>query len=265
MKRQHLLAAAASQALPDPACSSTQPTIHNHPTACLPLKQMHEDLSKERARTQELQQQVLDQAVELDDTQRDASDACLLRQQLEASCHAEAALQKQLAVLQQQLAASGGSSGSGGVAGGDDASPRSSGSSTRGGSTDASPPRSVGRPAGAAALQGRLDGLARELSATRQEVRFYIAMAGARVETGALPAGVPAALPTSCRQHLIQPAPAPLSPTQLARLQADRDRLRDELDARDTEVMQLQGQLSMLQAAAANDADNWLSPLPDPM
>ena len=56
----------------------------------------------------------------------------------------------------------------------------------------------------------------------------------------------------------------PPAPLQLARLRQDRDRLRDELDARDTEVMQLQGQLAMLQAAAAEDADNWLSPLPDP-
>jgi len=43
----------------------------------------------------------------------------------------------------------------------------------------------------------------------------------------------------------------------------DRDKLRDELDVRDTEVMQLQGQLAMLQNEAKDD-HNWLSPLPDP-
>ncbi|PRW51181.1 A-kinase anchor 9 isoform X1 [Chlorella sorokiniana] len=98
----------------------------------LQLMQAHEELAKERARGQELQQQVLDQAVELDDLQRDASDVFGLRQ-------------------------------------------------------------------------------------------------------------------------------------QIARLAANRDRLRDELDARDTEVMQLQGQLALLQAQVADTSDNWLSPLPDPL
>lgn len=63
---------------------------------------------------------------------------------------------------------------------------------------------------------------------------------------------VPVAAPSGC----------PSLP-QVERLKEDRDRLRDELDARDGEVMQLQGQLVMLRNQVADEA-NWLSPLPDP-
>lgn len=50
---------------------------------------------------------------------------------------------------------------------------------------------------------------------------------------------------------------------QIERLKGERDRVRGELEERDTEVMQLQGQLVMLQQQV-KDEDNWLSPLPDP-
>jgi Trm5-related predicted tRNA methylase len=40
-------------------------------------------------------------------------------------------------------------------------------------------------------------------------------------------------------------------------------RLQAELEARETEVMALQGQLVMARQAAQDDA-NWLTPLPDP-
>lgn len=75
------------------------------------------------------------------------------------------------------------------------------------------------------------------------------------------PRGAPYTPPLNPGAH---PTCCPRTRAQVARLRADRDRLRDELDARDTEVMQLQGQLSMLQAAAADGDDCWLSPLPDP-
>lgn len=123
-----------------------------------------------------LTEQVLDQAVELDEAQRDASDACLLRQQLADSRAAEAAARQALAALRQQAQQAAGSGAASVASGGGDgqASPaRSSGSSARGGGgDDASPPRSSGQGAGAAALQGRVDGLARELAATKQEVRW---------------------------------------------------------------------------------------------
>lgn len=61
------------------------------------------------------------------------------------------------------------------------------------------------------------------------------------------------------------PPTRPPTAPQIERLASDRDRLRDELDARDTEVMQLQGQLALVQAQAADASDNWLAPLPDPL
>ena len=96
----------------------------------------------------------LEQAVELDDLQRECSEAYTMRQQLASAQQAEAQLRQQVAQLQRQAAAAGGS----------DLSPRSSGSSD-----SVSPPRTAGRAA-PTVLQGRLDAATRELSAAKQEV-----------------------------------------------------------------------------------------------
>ncbi|PSC75602.1 major antigen-like isoform X1 [Micractinium conductrix] len=182
----------------------------------LQLMQMHEDVSRERQKVQELQKQVLDQAMELDEMQRDSSDTFALRQQVSAAQQAEAHLRKEVGQLRQQLGAASAAASGGSVDGdGGDFSPRGS---VRSIGSAASPSRSVSRMGAVAALQARLDAACRDLSAAQEEI---------------------------------------------ARLSADRDRLRDELDARDTEAMRLQGELSMLQRQMA-DEQNWLSPLPDP-
>lgn len=113
------------------------------------------------------------QAVELDDLQRDASDVFGLRQQLASAQQADAQLRKEVQQLRQQLGAAAAAASSRGE-GSEDLSPRSSRSGGSG--SVASPPRTVGRQ-GNAALQGRLDGLARELAAAKQEVGECIRMA----------------------------------------------------------------------------------------
>ena len=50
---------------------------------------------------------------------------------------------------------------------------------------------------------------------------------------------------------------------QAARLRQDRDRLQEEAEGREAELMQLQGQLVMLQRQIPDD-NCWLAPLPDP-
>ena len=106
----------------------------------------------------------------MDDLQRDASDLFGLRQQLASAQQAEAQLRKEVQQLRQQLGAANAAAAAASSRGegSEDLSPRSSRSSAGSGSM-ASPPRTAGRQ-GNAALQGRLDGLARELAAAKQEV-----------------------------------------------------------------------------------------------
>ena len=186
---------------------------------------------------QELQQQVLSQAVELDECQRDTGDAFALRQQLATAQAAEAALRREAAALRQALGAP--SDGGGRVA-----------AQQRQQREPSARHGSQGGHGGAAGAAGRLG-----------------ARAGGRQTRGVKRAPPPRA----GRTVLHAPAPAAACPltlfsrlVQIARLRADRDQLRDDLDVRDTEVMTLQGQLAMAQAAAHDDNDNWLSPLPDP-
>ncbi|KAL4444065.1 hypothetical protein ABPG75_011802 [Micractinium tetrahymenae] len=137
----------------------------------LQLMQMHEDLSRERSKAQELQKQVLDQAVELDEAQRDASDVFGLRQQLASAQQAESHLRQQLAQLRQQLAASASAGGSGGGGdAGDDLSPRGSVRSGQSGGSSCSSPARLGSGAQRTSLSGRLDMVSRELAAARQEI-----------------------------------------------------------------------------------------------
>lgn len=198
-----------------------------------------------------------------------------LRQQLASAQQAEAQLRKEVQQLRQQLGVAAAATSSRGE-GSEDLSPRSSRSS----GSAASPPCTAGRQ-GAAALQGRLDGLARELAAAKQEVGLRVARLGracrggtARTPVHSMPRRYPLRRAAHPPMPLVMPAglpscpPAaalPHPPPQIARLAGDRDRLRDELDARDTELMELQGQLVLLRAQAADDSDNWLSPLPDPV
>ncbi len=69
--------------------------------------------------------------------------------------------------------------------------------------------------------------------------------------------------PAGVCPHHTEPPPTFPPCMQVARLKEDRNQLRDELDVRDSEVMQLQGQLVVLRNQVADEA-NWLSPLPDP-
>jgi hypothetical protein len=201
----------------------------------------------------------LEQAVELDDLQRECSEAYTMRQQLASAQQAEAQLRQQVAQLQRQAAAAGAS----------DLSPRSSGSSD-----SVSPPRTAGRAA-PTVLQGRLDAASRELSAAKQEVGGV---------------GCACSLPICCIMSQVlhswsraptatctqRPAPATVPPltsaaasalrvicTQAARLRQERDRLQEEAEGREAELMQLQGQLVMLQRQIPDD-NCWLAPLPDP-
>jgi len=207
-------------------------------------------------------------AVELDDLQRDASDVFGLRQQLSSAQQAEAQLRKEVQQLRQQLgsatASAAGTSSRG--EGSEDLSPRSS----RSIGSAASPPRTVGRQ-GTAALQGRLDSLARELAAAKQEVgllelacwRACVRMAHVfLLKLSCNGMSLSSGLAHSDPNNLASP---PACLPQISRLAGDRDRLRDELDSRDTEVMQLQGQLALLQAQVADASDNWRWPLPDPL
>ncbi|EFN56577.1 hypothetical protein CHLNCDRAFT_144270 [Chlorella variabilis] len=126
--------------------------------ACRTLRRMHEDLSRERGKAQELQKQ----AVELDDLQRDSSDAFSLRQQLAAAQHAEAQARREVQQLRKQAAAPASHANS--QEDGGDMSPRSSSSS--GMSGGASP----ARHGASRAAPGRLDAATRELQAARQEI-----------------------------------------------------------------------------------------------
>eukprot|EP00887_Chlorella_sp_A99_P001220 scaffold14.g1220.t1 len=67
------------------------------------LAQAQEDLGRERARSAELQRQLLQQAVEIDDTQIELSEALTTKQQLAVTQKAEAQLRRRLAELQLQL------------------------------------------------------------------------------------------------------------------------------------------------------------------
>ena len=270
------------------------------------------------------------QAMELDEMQRDSSDTFALRQQVSAAQQAEAHLRKEVGQLRQQLGAASAAASGGSVDGdGGDFSPRGS---VRSIGSAASPSRSVSRMGAVAALQARLDAACRDLSAAQEEVRCRpvegsapVAAPGPTCPRVHCPRSPPpfesptvratssssAAQPSVCCAALqahphvnpLSPPPPLLSSLQIARLSADRDRLRDELDARDTEAMRLQvrpcgcssgcqlaaastetirqflvhlpnllrppangvlqGELSMLQRQMA-DEQNWLSPLPDP-
>lgn len=220
--------------------------------------------------------------MELDEAQRDASDAFALRQQLANAQQSEAHLRQQLAQARKQLAGSAAASVASqrgpGKEDGDEASPRSSqsfGGARGGGSSAGSSPA---RPPGGRQAGGgggvRLEATARELAAVKQEVGWSSGWAVAvswarRIGSACLPSA-------ACPMHgplvpscLLAPADFRSSPSllettpQVARLQEDRDRLRDELEGRDAEVMQLQGQLAMMRSQLADD-QNWLSPLPDP-
>jgi hypothetical protein len=217
---------------------------------------MHEDLARERSKAQELAQQMLNQALELDELQRDSSDTFGLRQQLVAAQQAEAQLRGELQQLRRQAAAAPGSG-------------EGARSSPRGG--------------GGGALQGRSDRTAAELAAAKQEVSQGVE--GKRQPLHwccsfpfrpacSLPSNVDrarlqhprCAMPCrpSCHQHPLCLSTLPTRVSlQAERLREERDLARHELEQRDGEVMQLQGQLVMLQEQVP-DEGNWLAPLPDP-
>jgi hypothetical protein len=137
------------------------------------------------------------QAVELDEAQRDSSDAYSLRQALAAARQAEQQLGQEVAALRRQAAATAATPAStqrgGSGLGGADASPASSGGAR---SSAASSPARWGRTTG---LQGRLEAAVRELAAARQEVSVQLLSVAAWVCL--LPTCCTSRLPPACLLH----------------------------------------------------------------
>ncbi|GAB4818420.1 hypothetical protein N2152v2_005466 [Parachlorella kessleri] len=189
-----------------------------------------EEVAAERGHVQELQRQVLDQAMELEELQQQQSEAFSLRQQLAAARQSEAQLKKRAGELAQLLSALQQQQQQGGTGGGG-GSVSQSGAASPAHSTGSSRAVRVPQQAAAAGSPGRSAGGAAQHPADNSR------------QGDAGPSGLEALDSARLRQ-------------KLARLEAERDQLAAQCEARDAEVMQLQGQVRILQSQA--DAESWL-------